>query len=269
MKPTDIISKAYSDIQVGIKPTKESLLIAEKLFAKAMTTKKSALLSTESLKIKKSNKLGKELNVILYLAPHKLSGYNTCPMASPGCIAACLNLSGNGFYTAVQQSRINKTKVFFENRELFAVKLYKDLVTYTQKAMAGKMKLAVRLNGTSDIQWEVIYPWLFSMFPAVKFYDYTKIDKRFAKPLPANYHLTFSRSETNEGKIEWVAGQNANVAVVFSDLDKAIKTKYRGLRVIDGVSTDRRFADKKGVIVGLQAIAKAKKDATGFVVNNK
>jgi len=36
--------------------------------------------------------------------------------------------------------------------------------------------------------------------------------------------------------------------------------------VIDGTLTDLRFLDPKGVIVGLQAKGKAKKDTTGFVV---
>ena len=35
-------------------------------------------------------------------------------------------------------------------------------------------------------------------FPSLQFVDYTKNAKRFDRALPANYHLTFSRSETNE-----------------------------------------------------------------------
>jgi hypothetical protein len=42
---------------------------------------------------------GKELGyavAVLHLAPSTLSGHNVCPMASDGCIAACLNTAGRG-----------------------------------------------------------------------------------------------------------------------------------------------------------------------------
>jgi hypothetical protein len=41
---------------------------------------------------------------------------------------------------------------------------------------------------------------------------------------------------------------------------------YFGKIVVNGDETDLRFLDPKGVIVGLKAKGKAKKDTTGFVV---
>jgi hypothetical protein len=40
---------------------------------------------------------------------------------------------------------------------------------------------------------------------------------------------------------------------------------YNGLPVFNGDESDLRFLDPKGVVVGLYAKGKAKKDETGFV----
>ena len=62
-----------------------------------------------------------------------------------------------------------------------------------------------RLNGTSDIRWEnqtvMGHNNVMDMFPDVQFYDYTKIPNRYN--VPSNYHLTFSRSESNDQDILW------------------------------------------------------------------
>ena len=57
--------------------------------------------------------------------------------------------------------------------------------------------------------------------------------------------------------------QGYNVAIVFNELPAT----YNGYKVIDGTDTDLRFLDEKGVIVGLVAKGKAKKDLSGFTVD--
>jgi hypothetical protein len=52
------------------------------------------------------------------------------------------------------------------------------------------------------------------------------------------------------------------VAAVFSELPET----YLGKPVINGDESDLRFLDAQGVIVGLVAKGKAKKDKSGFVV---
>src|SRR5262249_14983912 len=81
----------------------------------------------------------------------------------------------------------------------------------------------VRLNGTSDLPWERISGYsgrsLMARFPSVQFYDYTKNPHRMraflAGELPANYHLTFSRSECNTADALNMLARGGNVAVVF------------------------------------------------------
>jgi hypothetical protein len=225
------------------------------------------LLTVGNTKTVKGEALG-YMTFIMHLAPSTLSGYNTCPMASKGCALACLNTAGRGRFTATQEARIRKTKWFFEDRETFMAQLVKDILAATRKAQREGMVAVFRLNGTSDIRWEtvpvehdgVIYDNIMKLFPSQQFYDYTKLQNR--RNIPSNYHLTFSRSEENYGQVDHMMKQGYNVAIVFDNLPAI----YNGYKVIDGTETDLRFIDPKGVIVGLLAKGKAKKDLSGFTV---
>jgi len=223
-----------------------------------------------NFKLAKSDASGKGyLTYGLSLAPSKSSGYNTCPNASPGCRAACLFTAGMGVFKNVQAGRIAKTKAFFEHRQEFLSRLKTELHSANKRAKKLDKQLAVRLNVLSDIKWEAVAPTIFSQFPDVQFYDYTKNPNRAIKHalglFPKNYHLTFSRSETNESDCLKVLAEGGNVAVVFDGPEQ----KWYGYPVIDGDKTDLRFLDKGPCVVGLFPKGKAKKDETGFVVSTK
>ena len=199
---------------------------------------------------------------IMHLAPSTLSGYNTCPKASAGCAAACLNTAGRGRFTATQEARIRKTRSFFEDRTAFMSQLVKDIEAAIRKAAREGMTPVFRLNGTSDIRWETVsvggFRNIMEMFPTVQFYDYTKLANR--RDIPSNYHLTFSRSESNYVDVTAMMDTDTNIAIVFDELPAT----FNGRTVIDGTETDLRFLDPKRVIVGLLAKGKAKKDTSGF-----
>lgn len=108
------------------------------------------LLSMGNAKTPKGEKLG-ILTGILYLAPAKISGYEVCPRRSSGCTSACLYSAGRGKFSNVQQARIRRTKMFFEQRELFLNMLRLDIRLIELMANDKGMTPAVRLNGTSDI----------------------------------------------------------------------------------------------------------------------
>ena len=226
------------------------------------------LLGIANTKTMKGEKLGFR-TYIMHLAPSTLSGYQVCPMASPGCASACLNLSGMGRFSNVQKARIAKTKLFFEDRGLFMFKLLKEIRAAIRSSQKAGLTPVFRLNGTSDIRWETISVFadgfwhnnIMDAFPSVQFYDYTKIPNR--RDIPANYHLTFSRSEMNELEaLQVLSSGTMNVAVVFDELP----VKWAGVKVVDGTETDLRFLDDRAVVVGLKANGKAKKDQTGFTV---
>jgi hypothetical protein len=221
---------------------------------------------TAQAKMTKSAKSGVYLPYILHLAPADLSGYNTCPKATAGCKAACLNTAGMGVFNNVQKARIQKTKYFFEQRREFYAQLIKEVASAERKANKLGKQLTMRLNGTSDLRWEAYKmqdgKTIFELFPNVIFYDYTKIEKRQPKPF-SNYSLTFSAADGNDNDVAVALQKGMNVAVVFRG--DTLPQEWQGKKVIDGDTDDLRFLDPQNVVVGLRAKGKANKDKTGFV----
>lgn len=222
------------------------------------------LLTTTNYKTVKGEKLG-ILTGILYLAPAKISGYEVCPMRSVGCTDACLYTSGRGSFSTVQKARIAKTKMFFEQRDEFFKLLHKDIKSLVAKAKKENMIPAIRLNGTSDINWARFK--LFEQYPDVQFYDYTKILNHLTKDIP-NYHITFSKNEMNDDDCKIALDKGFNVAVVFNTKKGvSLPKEWKDYPVYDGDDTDVRFYDPSNHVIGLRAKGKAKKDDSGFVIN--
>lgn len=221
-----------------------------------------SLLSTSNTKTVKGEVVGYS-TAILHLAPWTLSGYNVCPRASAGCAAACLNTAGRGKFSTVQEARIRKTKLFFENRKEFLATLEKDIDLHIRSAIRKDMIPCIRLNGTSDIPWERIVirdnKCIMELFPQIQFYDYTK---RTGRQLLPNYHLTFSLAEDNHDAAQSELARGLNVAAVFRQPPEV----FWNHPVINGDETDLRFLDPQNCIVGLKAKGKAKTDTSGFVI---
>lgn len=249
-----------------------------------MEKKTSSLLSVDTnAKTVKGQKRG-YLTGILYLAPSNESGtINVCPHASAGCRAACLYTAGMGSFSNVKQARINKTLWFARDRESFVAQIKKDIAALIRKAKRMNLIPCVRLNGTSDLPFENF--GIMQEFPEIAFYDYTKNYKRMlrfmAGKMPANYTLVFSRSETNDKACRAILSKGGNVAMVFAgkELPKHVSFDWPGSwrktckgshahKVFNGDKSDLRFLDPAGVIVGLTAKGMARKDNSGFTINN-
>lgn len=245
------------------------------------------LLTIGNPKLTKGNIKG-YISAGLGMAPSKISGTDMCPFASDGCRLACLNHAGRGaFDPQVHVARLRRTRLYLDDRKQF----FKDLIMELEKFIdfasthvsgpmhewvnkrgqtvkkqtylkqAGGSHYCIRLNITSDVRWEAIKipgtrQTIFDIFPDVTFYDYTKIPRRFKRP--ANYHLTYSRSEdpkSEEYGIEYMQ-QGTNMTVVF-DIDEkhSLPPRYESPLfshpVLDGSISDLRFKDEPGHIVGL------------------
>lgn len=221
------------------------------------------LLSTANPKIQKGTKMG-YLSFILHLAPSTLSGKNTCPKATAGCIAACLNTAGRGGMfkkgentNMIQKARIRKTELFFNDRATFMEQLEADIRKGIKMAATLGLMPAFRLNGTSDLsveKWGII-----EKFPTVQFYDYTKVLGRKVSHLP-NYHLTFSKADGNDADVARALELGMNVAAVYDELPEGM---------FSADETDLRFLDPKVGMIGLKAKGRAKKDYSGFVIRIK
>ena len=211
------------------------------------------------------------LTGILYLAPATIGGGRSlCPFSTAGCRRVCLYTAGRGGFNVVQTARIRKTQEWLNNPDAFVEFLKQDITALIAAAAKRGLIPAVRLNGTSDIEWEKTD--IMQSFPNVQFYDYTKWPASRRLDLPKNYHLTYSWSEKDNASSQAIAWKwrGVNTAMVFSGgLPKGWKL-FKGqaydLPVIDGDESDLRFTDPKGVIVGLKTKGKARKDdGDGFV----
>ena len=229
------------------------------------------LLTTANAKIRKGEKIGFKTFGI-HLAPASLSGFNVCKDASAGCAASCLNTAGMGVFSNVQRARIEKTRLFFKDKAVFLSQLIKEIAAAIKSAEKQNLTAVFRLNLTSDLPWEKIKlngKSVFDLFPQVTFYDYTKSPERMTAflsgDMPKNYHLTFSKSETNGAIAESILKSGGNVAMVFR---KSLPAKWLGAEVVNGDETDLRFLDGAGKIVGLVEKGKAKKDESGFVIEH-
>ena len=223
----------------------------------------------------KSDKGGEYLTGILYLDPRST---RICPYQDIAkCKMACLNTAGRAgiikkgeISNNILRARARKTDLFLENQAEFMRLIVKDIEALIRKAEKLGVKPCVRLNGTSDIQWETIKldngNTIFEEFLSVQFYDYTKIPTRKVEHIK-NYHLTWSYSEANEKYANYwreALDKGMNVATVFrKDLPKF----YKDVKVVSGDKDDLRFLDERGVIVGLKAKGKARKDTSGFVID--
>jgi hypothetical protein len=221
------------------------------------------LLSTANPKIQKGTKLG-YLSFILHLAPADVSGYEVCPKRTEGCTRSCLNTAGRGGMfrrgettNVIQQARIRKTRRFFEDREGFLADLEADIGKAIRFAERKGLTPVFRLNGTSDLSWEKY--GIIQKFPEVQFYDYTKVLGRKVSHL-SNYHLTFSRAESNDKDVTKALAQGMNVTVVYDEIPAG---------VFSADDTDLRFMDPKVGIIGLKAKGPAKRDLSGFVIRLK
>ena len=231
--------------------------------------KPTKLLSVEADPKTKKGRARNYLTGILYLFPHKAFGFDICPAAERAqCAEPCLNLAGKGAMTSVQASRIRKTWLFHFEREWFMAQLYRDIEALERRAAREGLRPAVRLNGTSDINWEEIrfgngkYS-LMECFPMIQFYDYQKY---FRLPKNRNYHVTFSYSAAPEFQVLLRKAMkfNLNIAAVFKG---QFPVTFLGREVIDGDTDDLRFLDPEGVVVGLRAKGPAKRSASPLIVD--
>jgi hypothetical protein len=217
-------------------------------------------LLTQNAKLSKANPLGIDVWG-LALSPYDSGGFQVCAHATAGCVKACLiGNSGRTVGRAYQLASRARTQLYFAERPTFIRILRESL----SRLPSGS---AVRLNIGSDIPWERVQPWIFTEFPDLRYYDYTKwpINKR--RELPSNYSLTYSVHETTPPELlQETLDSGRNATIVFSSRYNAAHSQYGTLpelvrlggayyRVVDGDEHDLRLpsVDGSGVIVGLRA----------------
>ena len=216
---------------------------------------------------------------------------------------ACLNTAGHGGIgldtdklNPVQIARLKRSAFFHTRRSEFWIMLIRDIDRLVRRARKLGLIPAVRLNGTTDVKWESqpvvidgvkIAENIMQLYSGISlitgdpvsdvvFYDYTKwpYAKRPTESLPINYHLTFSRSESNEDQIAENIAHGRNVTVVVDipsrDHKTPIPTTWREIPTYDADRSDFRPNDPAGRILILRyksakASSLADALASGFV----
>ena len=216
---------------------------------------------------------------ILYMAPAASAGIVLCPWASAGCAASCLgHSSGHLRWDANQRVLSAKALWFHLFREHFLARLDTEIRRHTRTALRAGDVAAVRLNGSTDILWELHVDM--AAHPSTTFYDYPKAPFAARRPAP-NYHLTASVDERPSSMARALcylrAGYSAAIVVQTTD-GQTVTTARRaaaaliaagtwgGFPTIDGDKDDARFLDAPGSWVVLFAKGtKAPRDTSGFV----
>ena len=136
-------------------------------------------------------------NFIMYLAPHLLSGFNTCANATIGCIKGCLNKAGRGAFKQTQKARIKRTKFFFQDRLNFIDQLNNEIERAIIWSIKKDLTPVFRLNGTSDIRFELydIFENFESYLNVTSHYYpyqfYLHLNLRLNRKHPSNLHMHY------------------------------------------------------------------------------
>jgi len=215
-----------------------------------------------NFKIKKTIKRGGNIRVAsLSLMPDR----KICAGSkAAGCFETCLKSSGRGAFKNVATARQNKTDFYLSDRQGFLSQLRAELTNFDKLCEKQNVTGWVRLNTISDIDYE--NHGIPQAFPALNFYDYTKRVDRIGRT-PPNYNLIFSYSGRDQyQKSVDKRPRGTPMAVVFRN---ELPPAWEGQTVIDGDRSDIINVQAGGVIIGLLAKGKAKKDTSGFVVDSK
>lgn len=230
---------------------------------------------------------------IQHFAPAKSAGReNVCPWATKACIWGCLDTSGRAAIfkpgettNNIKRARKWRTRFYHDHQERYLHQLRHELSLFENWCKRKGVPPAVRLNGTSDIDWE--NHDILGYFPDVQFYDYTKSYARVMSFLDRsaewsawrdNYHLTLSRTEDNWHLCDTVLQFGGNVAVVVADdvkqryLERGIYREPHlydtGWDCVDGDSHDYLPARGSSKVLLLTPKGKMKQDQSGFVVRH-
>lgn len=218
------------------------------------------LLGSENVKLKKAEKMNWR-GLGLSLAPANISGWEVCASRSPECTEHCLFTSGRGGKQFIPKDGVHKVWMGRIFRTIWFFKARDEFIRRLMHEIDRNQDAAIRLNVFSDWQWERQFPQIFSEFPNVQFYDYTKHFNRMFRKRPANYHLTFSLHENNHNQAQQVLEAGMNVASVVTHLEGTLF----GFPIIDGDEHDLRFLDPAPVVVGLRPKGSLRTIETEFI----
>lgn len=165
---------------------------------------------------------------ILHLAPHRVAGIGSvCPWSTPGCRAECLYHAGRGSMVTVQTARVARTLFAYHHPAAFLHHLRHDLLGVIDRHTFDELPPLVRLNGTSDIAWELVAPIrevmgrAYQRYGAPVFADYTKAsryDRASALPYRLVRSLWPDRYNAGDVALHWAQGDSVSIVSDYAAL---------------------------------------------------
>lgn len=202
--------------------------------------------------------------LILYLAAADNAGVDVCEFANV-CKLLCLVSSGRALMEKGQDpskqrisiARVIKTWIQVFRPDLGNAWLQLEIDSKSKAAKKAGRKFAVRLNGTSDLDFSDVI----RANPDKPFYDYTKRPLTEVERFP-NYHLTVSFASLAGWRVAnyrkaLAEGLNISVAVDANAWQAALALPY----AFDADRDDLRHLDPEK---GKLALLKVKRDASSF-----
>jgi hypothetical protein len=250
------------------------------------------ILSANSKLKKLPGRAGRYRAIGLAMAPANYSGRELCQWRTVGCTNACNGFwSGMNVTSSTRLALIGRAVLFHYFRDIFSSKLRKELENFSKVCNRAGLIPAVRMNVSTDVVWERLFPWIFEDFPGIRFLDYTKALPRHRSILPANYSLCHSFNEkTTVADVETIVTAGRNVVIAFDSayapsrglwgaLPKSVRFidssgREFTLPVVNGDRHDLRLPDMdgRGVVVGLHGKSGRKRvDASiesGFMIRH-
>lgn len=201
-----------------------------------------------STKVEKGEKLGFYTNILYLIPAAQIAKKTLCAGAKmAGCLSGCLINSGQLRMPVGQNAATKRTILYTLRKASFIDSLIKEIAA---KYKRYGDKLAVRLNGTSDIDFSQVY----NALPKVRFYEYSKIIK-MVENAPSNVHYTFSGSAYSPASIRATKSaikQGLSVALAFNTKNKKSDNFIIPSVMVDFDNTDLRFLDSIGTIGALK-----------------
>lgn len=205
------------------------------------------LLTFKSTKILKGEKLGYKTGVMYFKPADSVAPKTLCPFAKrAGCYDICLQDSGHLGMSSGQLAMTRRTLQYLADPDGFKERLRAEILKHQTD------NYAIRLNGTSDIDWSDVI----SSLPDIRFYDYTKILKRIDRNSLGNYHLTYSGSFKMLKKTREAIKSGYNVALAFNSkeakgdfkIPDSITIDTKVIPLVSFDETDLRFLDAPGSV---------------------
>jgi hypothetical protein len=185
------------------------------------------------------------MSAILYLASAVYEP-SLCPNAGD-CKNSCLiTQAGRGaFDPVVSAARNRRSDWLLSDRPGFESQLVREIAQLVAYAAKRGKRVAIRLNGGSDLDWSSVY----SQFPGVVFWEYTKRPELALRLQSAGVHVTYSVNERTTPRIlQAISMHRISTATVYS----VARGKPLPAGIVDGDLHDFRFLDARGSRIGLR-----------------